>query len=105
MLCRGRLLENMPLRGGGGKKSHLKEGTRSLMTLFPVPMYAIFLAYVTVIHTLLILGNVFVTCVTYHWNQRVLLIKVLLNKFSFIVYSLAFARFLSINGDGHCQTS
>ncbi|PRP87364.1 hypothetical protein PROFUN_01626 [Planoprotostelium fungivorum] len=40
-----------------------------------VPMYAIFLAYVTVIDILLILGNVFVTCVTYHWNQRILLNK------------------------------
>ncbi|PRP79787.1 hypothetical protein PROFUN_12541 [Planoprotostelium fungivorum] len=39
-------------------------------------MYAIFLAYARVIHTLLILGNVFVNCVTYHWNQRILLNKV-----------------------------
>ncbi|PRP77594.1 rhomboid family protein [Planoprotostelium fungivorum] len=38
-------------------------------------MYAIFLVYVTVIYFLLILGNVFVTCVTYHWNQRILLNK------------------------------
>ncbi|PRP82000.1 hypothetical protein PROFUN_10494 [Planoprotostelium fungivorum] len=67
--------------GGGG--DNLREGTRSLMTPYPVPMYAIFLAYVTVIHTWLILGNVFVTCVTYHWNQRILLNKVdyLLNLF------------------------
>ncbi|PRP88246.1 hypothetical protein PROFUN_03355 [Planoprotostelium fungivorum] len=33
----------------------------------------------TVIHFLLILGNIFVTCVTYHWNQRILLNKLRLH--------------------------
>ncbi|PRP89095.1 pentatricopeptide repeat-containing protein [Planoprotostelium fungivorum] len=51
-------------------------GTYHILGRVPVPMYAIFLAYVRVNQYLLILGNVLVTQVTYHWNQRILLNKV-----------------------------
>ncbi|PRP74922.1 hypothetical protein PROFUN_16014 [Planoprotostelium fungivorum] len=63
------LMQFACIHGGGGTTSYGGYQRK-------VPMYAIFLAYARVIHTLLILGNVFVTCVTYHWNQRILLNKV-----------------------------
>ncbi|PRP88234.1 hypothetical protein PROFUN_04057, partial [Planoprotostelium fungivorum] len=71
-----RLRGKKALRGGGEGGEIAYIGTYHILGRVPVPMYAIFLVYVTVIHTLLILGNVFVTCVTYHWNQRILLNKV-----------------------------
>ncbi|PRP81232.1 hypothetical protein PROFUN_02066 [Planoprotostelium fungivorum] len=67
--------------GGGGRNNGYQR---------KVPMYAIFLVYMTVIHFLLILGNVFVTCVTYHWNQRILL-----NKVNYLLESKSPATYIS----------
>ncbi|PRP77213.1 hypothetical protein PROFUN_15765 [Planoprotostelium fungivorum] len=53
--------------------------------------YAICIVYVTVLHTMLILGNVFVTCVTYHWNQHILLNKVDSLKAAFLANSCSIA--------------